>query len=139
MTGRIDDRGSVTVELAIVAPALLLLLAGLVFAGRLQTASAAVEQASRTAARDASLARDAAAARTAATAAADRELSGTQCVATSTAIDVSGFDSRLGTAAAVTATISCTVSIADLAAPGLPGTRTITATATSPLDRYRQR
>ena len=46
-----DDRGSITVELAILAPALLLLLGLLVFAGRVQTSSASVEQAARAAAR----------------------------------------------------------------------------------------
>jgi hypothetical protein len=39
----------------------------------------------------------------------------------------------------VTATVTCKVEVADLAIPGLPGTRTITATASSPVDAYRER
>ncbi len=34
---------------------------------------------------------------------------------------------------------TCKVDVADLAIPGLPGTRTITATASSPVDAYRER
>ena len=75
-----DERGSITVELAILAPALLLLLGLLVFAGRVETSSASVEQAARAAARDASLARTADAARATAQAAAARELAGSDCV-----------------------------------------------------------
>ena len=41
--------------------------------------------------------------------------------------------------AQVTATVTCKVDVADLAIPGLPGTRTITATASSPVDAYRER
>lgn len=134
-----DDRGSVTVELAILTPALILLLCALVLAGRVQTSASAVEQAARSAARDASLARTPDAARSAAAAAAASELGTTSCAATAVTVDTSGFGARVGQDGVVTATVSCTVSLADLAVPGLPGVRTITAQATSPLDRYRTR
>ena len=50
-----------------------------------------------------------------------------------------GFAVQAGTPATVSATVSCTVPLSDLALPGLPGAHTITATFTSPLDVYRQR
>lgn len=134
-----DDRGSVTLELAILAPALLLLLGLLILAGRVETSSAAVEQAARSAARDASLARTADAAQASARAAAQRELAESGCVATDVTVDTSGFAAPLGTDASVAVHVSCTITIADLAVPGLPGTRTLTADGVSPLDRYRSR
>ncbi|WP_426592620.1 TadE/TadG family type IV pilus assembly protein [Cellulomonas sp. McL0617] len=128
-----------TVELAILAPTLILLLALVVFAGRVQTSSAAVEQAARAGARDASLTRTPDAALATATTTATAELTGSDCITTAIDVDTAGFSAPLGQDGAVTITITCTVTIADLAVPGLPGTRTITATATSPLDRYRTR
>ncbi|WP_034623255.1 TadE/TadG family type IV pilus assembly protein [Cellulomonas sp. URHE0023] len=133
------DRGSITIELAILTPALILLLGTLALAGRVQTSASAVEQAARSAARDASLARTPDAARAAGQAAATRELTATSCAATTITIDTTGFAARVGQDGTVTATVTCTLSMADLAIPGLPGARTITAHATSPLDRYRTR
>ncbi|WP_421740704.1 TadE/TadG family type IV pilus assembly protein [Cellulomonas sp.] len=134
-----DDRGSITVELAILAPALLLLLGLLVFAGRVETSSASVEQAARAAARDASLARTADAARATAQSSATRELAASDCISISVLTDTAGFAARLGDDGSVAVTVTCTVSIADLAVPGLPGTRTMSADAVSPIDRYRSR
>lgn len=136
-----DDRGSVTLELAIIAPALLLVLGALILAGRVQVAAGAVEQAARSAARDASLARTPDKAREAAVAAADRELSasGITCAATDVSVDVTGFGAPLGQDAVVRVTVECSVSMADLAIPGLPGSRAMSAEGVSPLDRFRSR
>ena len=135
------QRGSATLELAILAPALLLLLGLVVLAGRVQVTAGAVEHAATVAARDASLARTPAAAQTTGTLAADRELAAQnlRCTPTDVAVDTSGFTAPLGQPATVTATITCTVTFADLALPGLPGAHTITAHATSPLDSWRTR
>jgi len=138
---RPDDRGSVSLELAIIAPFLLLLLGALILAGRVQVGAGAVEQAARSAAREASLARTPDAARTAAQQAADRELAaaGIDCAAADVSVDVSGFGAPLGQDAVVHVDVTCTVSMADLAIPGVPGSRTMSADAVSPLDRYRSR
>jgi Flp pilus assembly protein TadG len=136
---RRDDRGSVSLELAILAPALILLLGALVLAGRVQTSAAGVEQAARAAARDASLARTADAARTTAVNAASRELAGSDCTSSQVNVDTSGFAAPVGASAAVTVTVTCTVSLADLAIPGLPGTHALTGHATSAIDKYRTR
>lgn len=135
------ERGSVTLELAIIAPFLLLLLGALILAGRVQVGAGAVEQAARSAAREASLARTPDAARIAAQQAADREIAaaGIDCSAADVTVDVAGFGAPLGQDAVVRVGVTCTVSMADLAIPGLPGSRTMSADAVSPLDRYRSR
>ena len=136
-----SERGSVTLEVAILTPFLVLLFGALVLAGRVQVAAGVVEHAARSAARDASLAHTADAARTAAQRAADRELAAAQlsCQPSTTVIDTTGFARRTGQPATVRVTVTCAVDIADLAVPGLPGTRTLTGDAASPLDRYRSR
>lgn len=134
-----DERGSMTLELAILTPALLVLLGLVVLAGRIETSAAAVDQAARSAARAASLTRTADAARTAAQSAATRELSGTDCVSIRISADVSGFSARLGDDGTVAVTVTCTVSVADLSIPGLPGFHSMSANAVSPIDRYRSR
>ena len=70
------ERGSATLELAILAPVLLLLLGLVVLAGRVQVAAGAVEHAAMSAAREASLARTVDGARATASSAAARELDG---------------------------------------------------------------
>ncbi|WP_240675085.1 TadE/TadG family type IV pilus assembly protein [Cellulomonas endophytica] len=134
-----DERGSASLELAILAPALLVLLAALVLAGRFQVASSTLEHATRTAAREASLARTPDAARTAAQTALTRELRGSPCTGDASTIDTRTIAGPVGTPGTVTVAVSCTVTIADLAVPGLPGTRTLSATASSPVDAYRSR
>ncbi|QTE30046.1 pilus assembly protein [Pengzhenrongella sicca] len=123
----------------ILTPALLLLLALIVVAGRIQIAAGAVEHAAESAAREASLARTPDAARGAANAIAADVLAGPdlRCTAQSVDLDVSGFSRGVGQSAQVTATVVCEVGFGDLAIPGLAGTKTLTAQATSALDRYR--
>lgn len=133
------DGGSLTLELAILTPAILLLLGGMVVVGRVQVAAAGVEHAAAVAARDASLARAAQAAHSAAATAADRELTSLGCVSSTVRVDVAGFGEPLGRPATVTVAITCNVTFGDLALPGLPGSRTLSATSTSPLDSWRQR
>ena len=135
------DAGSVTLELAILAPALLLLLGLLVFAGRVEVARSAVEHTASVAARDASLARTVDGARSAANEAMNRELQAqdVDCASAAMTMDGTGFAAPLGQPAVVEVTISCTVSIADLAIPGLPGEWVLTASFVSPLDVRRAR
>ena len=140
LAGR-DERGSTTLELVLWAPGLLLLIGLLTVAGRVNSANAAVEQAAVDAARTASSARTAAAAAGLAQAGADRTLAaqGLQCTTTTVALDTSGFATPPGQSATVTATVTCPVRLSDLSIPGLPGTRTVSHTATSSLDTFRER
>ena len=135
------ERGSATLELAIITPALLLLLGLIVMAGRVDLAAGTVEHAAASAAREATLARDPGSAVAAArgAAAADLAAQGVTCASSSVDVDAAGFSAGLGEPATVTVTVSCTVPLSDLAVPGLPGSRTMTASATSSLDRYRSR
>ena len=135
------DRGAVTLEFVVVAPALLALLGLLVMAGRVAIASNSVESAADEAARSASISRTAAGARVAAGEGARRSLSGQglQCSAVRVDVDTAGFGVPVGLPAQVRATVTCVVRLSDLALLGFPGSRTVTATAVSPLDTYRER
>jgi Flp pilus assembly protein TadG len=133
------DRGSVTLELVIFAPALIIVLLFVIAVGRIAQAHQAVEAAARDAARQASIARDPQTARLNATSSAKASLSrdGLHCPA-QVNIDTFGFTRPVGEPATVTAHISCTVQLADVALSGVPGT-TVTAQFTSPIDPFRGR
>ncbi|RBY81540.1 pilus assembly protein TadE [Blastococcus sp. TF02A-26] len=141
MSAQTREQGSVSVELALLAPALLLLLSFAVVAGRTQVAEGAVAEAARAAAREASLAQDAVTAATLADAQADRTLAAQdlRCQSTSVDIDTTGFQAPPGQPGDVTVSITCVVGMADLLAPGLPGAVTVEASFTSPVDAYRER
>lgn len=136
-----NERGSATIELAIAAPALLALLGLVIVAGRIQVAASTIEQAAAASARAASIARDARTAEAQASQAARDSLAsqGISCDPATTSIDSSGFAVAVGQSATVTARVSCRVPLADLAVPGMPGTRTVSAEVASPIDRYRAR
>ncbi|SOC46123.1 TadE-like protein [Blastococcus aggregatus] len=135
------ERGSVSVELALLAPALLLVLSFAVVAGRTQVADGAVAEAARAAAREASLARDGVTAAALARAQADRTLAaqGLRCQSTSVDVDTTGFQTPPGQPGDVTVSVTCVVGMADLLAPGLPGSVTVEASFSSPVDAYRER
>ena len=135
------ERGTAAVELAVAAPFLMLIVLVIVAGGRLELARGGVQAAAADAARAASIARTADAAADTATASAQATLAnqGLTCTSTVVSVDLSGFGAPVGPPAAVTATVTCTVPLADLGVPGLPGQRPLTATAVSPLDTYRGR
>lgn len=135
------DSGSVALELAVLAPGLFLLISLVIVAGRVSLAGGAVDGAARDASRQASIARTAPVAAREATAAATATLArqGLQCTRMDVSVDTSGFRAPVGSPASTSATVSCTVRLSDVGIPGLPGTRTVQASFTSPLDRYRAR
>jgi Flp pilus assembly protein TadG len=136
---RADD-GNAALELVILAPILLGLLGLVIAAGRTTIAQGAVDAAARDAARQASISLTPAAAQEAGEASARAALQqdGLNCVP-AVVIDTSQFAIPPGQPATVTATVSCTVSLASLALPGLPGSARLQASFTSPLDVYRSR
>jgi Flp pilus assembly protein TadG len=140
-TGRGPDRGSATLELAVLAPALLALLGLVIVAGRITAAGSAVEQAAAAAARAASIARDARTAQAQAQAIARASLrdQGVTCAPASTSVVTDGFRVEVGRPASVEVEVRCAVPLADVAVPGMPGTRTVTARMASPLDTFRGR
>lgn len=138
---RRNERGSAAVELVIVVPALIMILGLLIAGARIQLARTVVTEAAYSAARAASLARSPAPAQADADTAAALALeSGSvACVATETTVDLAGFAVPTGQPATITASVSCTVSLADVALPGMPGRLVLDADAAAPLDTYRER
>ncbi len=126
------DRGSVTVEIALAVPLMVLLLFLLTAAVHLGRAAIDVNSAAAAAARAASLARTAPAATTAARNAATADLAA-QCASVSVTVDTSAFH-RGGT---VTVTLACTVTTHGLTGINVPGSVTTRAASTSPIDLYR--
>ena len=141
MTGLDRERGSATIEAVIIVPALVMFVALIIAAGRVQLAHQSVDAAAAEAARVASIARTPGEAQTLATASGNQALTnqGLACSGMTVTVDTSGFAVPVGTPATVSATITCTVELGDVAIPGLPGAITIEQTARSPLDTYRGR
>jgi TadE-like protein len=137
---RNDDSGNTVVEAAILLPLFIAFLAALLIGDRIRHASAAVTQAAADAARQASIARTAHQARTDATTSARTTLrqAGLHC-APQVAVDVSGFNRPVGQPATITAQVTCTERLSDIALPGMPGSRTLTKIHRSVLDPHRGR
>lgn len=129
------ERGSIAVEVAVIAPALLFLMLLVVYAGKVSEANGNVERAASNAARAASLRQhpDDAADDAQATAAANLATAGVPCLTLTTDVDTTDFRSG-GT---VTVTVHCEASMADVTLLGVPGRRTFSATAVEVIDTYR--
>jgi len=130
-----DSRGSVAVELTLLTPLLLLLLVFVVALGRLAEGRQQVDDAAAQAARAATMAASASGADAAARQAASASLAsdGLTCTPFAVSTDTSSFVPG----GAVRVQIRCTVSLAGLSLLHLPGAETLTAVATSPVDRFR--
>lgn len=129
------ERGSVSVEVAVIAPAFMFLMLLVVFAGKVSEAEGNVERAAAEAARAASLrqSRSDAVADAEAAVEANLRYAGVPCVNLTTTVDTSDFQPG-GT---VTVTIHCEASMADVTLLGVPGTQTFSATSVEVIDTYR--
>ena len=136
-----DERGESGVGLLIAAPAIGLLIAIAVMGGRIGAAQTSIESAAGVAAREATLARNPGQAESNARQSARMTLDQTDftCGSQNITLDTSALRNAPGIPGSVSATITCTVPLSDLAIPGTPGSWTITADATSPVDTYRER
>lgn len=141
MTERGVERGSVTVELALVVPALVLVLGLLVAGGRLWFARAAVVESAHSAARAASLARSAGTAASDGRAAGRASLStaGLRCSGAAIDVGTEAFGVPVGTPAVVRSTVTCSVPLGDVVLPGLPGSIRLSGDGAAALDTYRSR
>lgn len=130
-----DDRGSVAVEVAVIAPAFVALMLLVVFAGRISEAEGTVQRAATEAARAASLRQHPGDATADAKRVAEANLSaaGVACLDLQLDVDTSKFHPG-GT---VAVEITCVASMADVTLLGVPGTRTFTARTVEVIDRYR--
>lgn len=139
--GRSGESGSASLELAVLAPALVLLVGLVVVSGRLAAATGALEHAVAAGAREASLSRSASQAHQAAEASVRRNLleQGVHCTVMTVSVSTPGFSVPAGRPGHVRVSASCTVRLADQGVPGLPGSQVVRAEAVSPLDSYRGR
>jgi Flp pilus assembly protein TadG len=133
--GRGDRGDSGPLELVILIPALLLLFGLVIAFGRTTAADTDVEHAARVGARAAASAQTPSGGRTLAGRVVMESLrdAGLSCAGGPT-VAVSGPWTPGGR---VTVSVSCTASLADVSDLGLPGARTLTATATDVIDRVR--
>lgn len=136
-----DERGSAAIEAVIGVPAFLLFVGLIIFGGRTATTHQSVETAAADAARSASLERTSTSAKTQAISAATTSLSnqGIHCLDIDVTVDASQFSRAVGEAATVSVTVQCRLDLSDLSIPGVPGSRLIRATSTSPIDTWRER
>lgn len=132
---RDDEGGSIAVEVAVIAPAFLMLMLLVVFAGRVAEANGNVERAASEAARAASLRQHPGDAADDAHDAAESNLAaaGVPCTDLDVAVDTTDFEPG-GT---VTVTLTCRASMADVTLLGVPGTRTFSARAVEVIDLHR--
>lgn len=138
---RVTERGvAVAVEAALVIPALVLFVGLVIVLARGMLVDQAVGAAASQAARAASLERSASDATSAAHAIAAASLAdaGARCQSSSVDVDAAGLTAPLGTPARVEVVVTCTIDH-EVGLPGFPATRTISASATSPVDTYRGR
>ncbi|WP_067430755.1 TadE family protein [Nocardioides jensenii] len=135
------DRGSASIEAAIAVPAFGLFVGLIIFGGRTAITQQSVESAASDAARSASILRTDSEAKSAAQKAASISLNnqGINCLRIDVDVDTQQFSRNVGTPARVEVTVTCLLDLGDLSVPGVPGTRTISATMTSPLDTWRER
>lgn len=131
------ERGmSTAVEAALLIP-VILLVAGVMTAGfRLWHARAELQQTTAAAARAASAARSPAEGSRRAEAVMR---SASSCSAPAVSADVTALALPAGSPGEVTLSASCRIRLADLLVPGLPGSMTVRAHSSSPVDTYRER
>jgi Flp pilus assembly protein TadG len=136
-----DERGSVAVEIALLAPALVLVLGLLVAGGRLWFARTTVVEAAQTSARAASLARGPGEAAAVGAEAGRQSMTtaGLRCASSSVRVSTAAFAVPVGTPATVTSDISCSVPFTDVLLPGMPGSLALAGHGSAALDTYRAR
>lgn len=132
------EAGSVSVELAILAPIFAGLIVLGIVVGRSSIAYNSVAAAAHDAARAASISRSETTAIDQATTAAQATLDdqGLDCATVTIGVEAAQLNRPVGEPAAVQVTVACELSFADL---GLPMTRTLEAAFVSPVDVWRGR
>jgi Flp pilus assembly protein TadG len=128
------ESGSVTVEAVILTPVVMLFVLLAIAFGRYESTSAEVSAAARAGVEAASIASSPSQASLDAREAALPAITGGACADVSVKTDASDFQPG----GQVQVTVTCSVKLSDIGAPGLPGTSTLTDTQTAPIDLYRE-
>ncbi|WP_239312241.1 TadE/TadG family type IV pilus assembly protein [Frankia sp. Cj3] len=128
------DRGSATAELVLILPVLLLMLAFLVLCYRVSDARLWIADVAHQAARAASLAGTPTQAVTDARTTAQNALAGAGVTCQDLTVDTD--PAGLAQGALVRVTVTCTARLDDLAMLGTPGSATLRASSTSPVDTF---
>jgi Flp pilus assembly protein TadG len=130
-----NDQGSVTAELVLLTPLLILILLFVVALGRLAGARLNVDGAAAQAARAASIARDPT------TAAAVAQQTATAALGsdhvTCAQLTVNTDTTQFAPGGSVAVTVTCTVGLSDLTGLRLPASESVSARASSVIDTYR--
>lgn len=136
-----DERGSAAIEAAIGVPAFALFVGLIIFGGRTASTHEALQSAAAAGARSASIARDAQTARAEAHDAAVASVANQKlgCSSIEVTVDTSDFNKQPGVPGSVGVTVACRLDLSDLVVPGVPGTRVMRATMSSPIDTWRER
>jgi Flp pilus assembly protein TadG len=131
----LEERGSVTAELVLLTPLLILLLLFVVGLGRLSGARIEVDGAAAQAARAASIARDPATASAAAKETATSALGSDHvtCAQLSVSTDTANF----APGGSVAVTVTCTVSLAELTGLRVPASESVTTRSVAVIDQFR--
>jgi Flp pilus assembly protein TadG len=134
------ESGSASLEAVIGVPAFALFIGLIIFGGRTATSQQAVESAAADAARSASITRSSNNAQQAAEQAAQDSLANQHldCLSVTVNVDTGGFTAPVGQSGSVVVTVGCRLDLSSLSVPGVPGSRTVEATMSSPLDPWRE-
>ncbi|MCL2784433.1 MAG: hypothetical protein FWD55_03150 [Propionibacteriaceae bacterium] len=136
-----QTQGSISIEAVLIIPALLLFLALLLAIGRTAVVRADLHAAVVTGTRFAAMETSSSRGEAAAIQAIEDHLAreGVRCITVNLTVNTSALDLPPGQAGAVSATATCVVSLADLMAPGLPGSIRISTSFTTSIDPYINR
>ena len=136
-----DQRGAVSVEAALLVPLFVLIVSVAAAGWRISWAHTQVHAAAQAAARAASLKGDAAQAHATVTAIvqADLKTAGVHCATAVITDDVAVVAQPAGTPGNVRVGVECTVRLADLLVPGLPGSIVVRGDATEAIDTFNRR
>jgi len=135
--GRRRDDGSAPVEVAVVAPAVLVLLMLVLYAGRVTRTEGEVQSAASAAARAASLEASIGVAQDQAESVAEDNLNDADISCVDSSVELVDDATDMSPGGQVTVAVSCTVSNSDLSLLAVPGENSFTATATEVIDTFR--
>lgn len=135
------QRGAAAVEVSLLIPLLVVLLLAMAGGWRISHARAQVVEAAAAGARAATIPTSAGQATQLARQAIEADLAtvGVHCHGLTIDVDTTAFASPPGHQGDVAVELSCQVNLADVVVPGMPGSMTITASATEPIDTFRER